>query len=143
MVMTSSRPYIVKALYQWIVDNQVTPCLLIDATEKGVLVPEKHVKDGRIVLNISPSTIIDLAISDKAVEFIGRFDGMLMDVCAPTASILGIYAEENGQGMVFDTEGSNTASPPEPPKVDKPPKARTSSKRNTKKLTRPNLKLIK
>ena len=71
--MTPSRPYIMRALFEWIVDNGCTPYVLVDATRRDVLVPEQYVKDGQIVLNISPSAVMDLNISNDAMAFNGRF----------------------------------------------------------------------
>ena len=118
--MTPSRPYIMRALYEWIVDNDCTPYLLVDAEVPGVDVPRQYVKDGQIVLNISPSAVIDLHISNDAVFFNGRFGGVATDIEVPVSAVVGIYARENGQGMVFDPE--ETQQPPDdtPPKPKKP-----------------------
>lgn len=113
MVMTSSRPYLVRAFYEWIVDNGCTPYILVDAFASGVEVPQDYVKDGRIVLNISPTAVQHLDIGDKAINFEGRFAGIGTTVFAPIASVLGIYAKENSQGMIFETE--QAPEPPEPP----------------------------
>ena len=102
--MTPSRPYIIRALYEWIVDNDCTPYVLVDAGINNVMVPEQYVKDGQIVLNISPGAVMDLNIANDALAFNGRFGGVAMDVYAPIAAVMGIYARENGQGMVFDPE---------------------------------------
>ncbi|MEM1112053.1 MAG: ClpXP protease specificity-enhancing factor [Pseudomonadota bacterium] len=102
--MTPSRPYIMRALYEWIVDNQCTPYILVDATSEGVMVPSQYVKDGQIVLNISPGAVIDLDISNELVSFNGRFGGVAMDISVPVAAVVGIYARENGQGMVFEMD---------------------------------------
>ena len=71
MTMTSSRPYILRALYEWILDNSCTPYILVNAYEQGVLVPQEHVKDGQIILNISPTAVQGLQISDDAIDFNG------------------------------------------------------------------------
>ena len=102
--MTSSRPYIMRALYEWIVDSDCTPYVLVDATVEDVIVPQQFVKDGQIVLNISPSAVVDLNISNEAVSFNGRFGGVATDVFVPVLAVVGIYARENGQGMVFEPE---------------------------------------
>ncbi|MEL0087308.1 MAG: ClpXP protease specificity-enhancing factor [Halieaceae bacterium] len=129
--MTPSRPYIVRAIYEWIVDNDCTPHLLVDATCHGVIVPETFVKDGQIVLNISSAAVVGLQIDNERVSFNGRFGGQPRDVEVPIAAVLGIYARENGQGMVFE----NGSSPePDPPDAD-PPK--------DSKAKRPALKIVK
>lgn len=122
--MTSSRPYIMRALYEWIVDNDCTPYVLVDATMAEVMVPQQFVKDGQIVLNISPSAVMDLTVSNESMSFNGRFGGVATDVYVPVAAIVGIYARENGQGMVFEPEESPEPpdeTPPDPDKPDGPP----------------------
>ncbi|WP_439101850.1 ClpXP protease specificity-enhancing factor [Congregibacter sp.] len=110
--MNSSRPYLLRALYEWIVDNDCTPHVIVDATAPGVDVPEEYVKDGQIVLNLSPSAVIELQLADDCVSFNGRFGGKPTDVFMPMAAILGIYARENGQGMAFEPEeGDDDPSP--------------------------------
>ena len=106
--MTPSRPYIMRALYEWIVDNDCTPYMLVDAAVSDVLVPQQFVKDGQIVLNISPSAVVELNIANDAVSFNGRFGGVAFDIYVPVAAVIGIYARENGQGMVFDAEDAPT-----------------------------------
>lgn len=130
--MTPSRPYIMRALYEWIVDNGCTPYVLVDATFDNVLVPEQYVKDGQIVLNISPTAVMDLNISNDAVAFNGRFGGVATDIYVPVSAVIGIYARENGQGMVFEPEQEPDPTPPEdtPPEPGKPE-------------GRPSLKIVK
>lgn len=105
--MNSSRPYLLRALYEWIVDNDCTPHVIVDADAPGVDVPRDYVKDGQIVLNLSPSAVIELQLADDCVSFNGRFGGKPTDVFMPMAAILGIYARENGQGMAFEPEEEN------------------------------------
>ena len=116
MTMTSSRPYIVRALYDWIIENSCTPYILVNAFEDGVEVPQEHVRDGQIVLNISPVAVSDLHLGNDSLNFEGRFGGIPKAVCVPISAVCGIYAKENGQGMIFDPE----MTPPEPP-GPKPP----------------------
>lgn len=113
--MKSSRPYIMRALYDWILENNCTPYVLVDASLDGVVVPAQYVKDDQIVLNISPDAVVDLLISNEAVAFNGRFGGVATDVYVPVTAVIGIYARENGQGMVFDPEEISGPSPEEPP----------------------------
>jgi len=112
--LTSSRPYIIRAIYEWIIDNDCTPHLLVDVHYDGVTVPQAYVTDGQIVLNISPSAVVGLELGNDLVTFNGRFGGVATDIAVPTLAILGIYARENGQGMVFD-EMESPEEPPEPP----------------------------
>jgi stringent starvation protein B len=100
--MTPRRPYLIRALYEWILDNDSTPYMLVNALDHSVEVPVEHVKDGQIVLNISPIAVQSLTISNEAVEFQGRFAGVPRRVFVPVSAVMGIYAKENGQGMLFE-----------------------------------------
>ena len=128
--MTSSRPYIMRALYEWIVDNDCTPYLLVDASLEDVMVPQQFVKDGQIVLNISPGAVMDLDIGNEAMAFNGRFGGVATDIYVPIMAVVGIYARENGQGMVFEPE--EPIGPPDGPPSDP-----------VKPESRPSLKIVK
>lgn len=108
--MTSSRPYLLRAIYEWIVDNSLTPYILVDATADTVQVPVEHVNNGKIILNISPTAVMGLELSDDAVSFNARFSGKPMYVYAPVKAVLAVYAKENGRGMVF-TEEDDDGSP--------------------------------
>jgi stringent starvation protein B len=113
--MSSNRPYLIRALYDWIVDNDLTPHLLVDARGDRVVVPEQFVQDGRIVLNIAPGAVRGLELGNGEIEFSARFGGMAMEVSVPPGSVLGIYAKENGRGMLFPEEEQAEDVPPEPP----------------------------
>lgn len=102
--MNSSRPYLVRALYEWIVDNDCTPHLLVNAEFPGVQVPPGFASDGQIVLNVSPGAVRHLHMDNEAVSFEGRFGGVARSLYIPAGAVLAIYARENGQGMVFDLE---------------------------------------
>ena len=116
MIMTSSRPYLIRALYEWINENQLTPYLLVNANEQGVSVPQSFVgKDGQIILNIAPRAVLALDISNEAVFFNARFGGMPTDIYVPVHAVMGIYAKENGKGMMFEPEALPPPSPPSPP----------------------------
>lgn len=114
MTMNSSRPYLIRALYEWIVDNGCTPYVLVDAGAPGVEVPQQYVKNGQIVLNVSPGAVADLLVSNDDLRFRGRFGGIAIDVIAPITAVLGIYARENGQGMVFEPERPQSGPDDEP-----------------------------
>lgn len=114
--MTPSRPYFLRALNDWIVANALTPHLLVNAERPGVNVPQQYVKDGQIVLNIAPQAINNLTIANDWVSFDARFSGVLHRIRIPVMAILGIYAVENGRGMMFDhEEEGDDELPPEPP----------------------------
>ena len=105
----SKRPYLIRAMHEWMADNGYTPHIVVDTSHDGVSVPREHVKDGKIILNISDSAAHNLKLTNDAVSFRARFGGVPFDVWAPVRSILGIYARETGQGMIF----SQDAEPPE------------------------------
>jgi len=102
--MTSSRPYLIRALYQWIIDNGVTPYILVDALVDGVDVPAQHIQDNKIVLNIAPMAVQGLNLGDDEINFSARFSGQSVTLRVPTHAVLAIYARENGQGMMFNDE---------------------------------------
>ena len=110
--MSSSRPYLVRALYDWILDNASTPYILVNALADGVEVPQEHVKDGQIILNISPAAVNALQLGNDSIDFNGRFAGIPTRVHVPIIAVLGIYAKENGQGMFFEFESPKTTPPP-------------------------------
>ena len=129
LVMTASgrskRPYLIRAMHEWMGDNGHTPHIVIDAAIDGVTVPREHVKDGKIILNISHSAAHNLKLTNAAVSFRARFSGVPFDVWVPIASVLGIYAKETGQGMIF-SHGADQPEPPEDPATqDKPRSSRS------------------
>ena len=130
--MTPSKPYVIRAIYDWIVDNNCTPHLLVDADAEGVEVPQDYVTDGQIVLNVSPSAVVNLQLRNESVSFSGRFGGVPVDITVPVEGVIGIYARENGQGMIFDEE-SDLDFDPEPPETDPTPPS----------SDRPSLRLVK
>ena len=119
--MSSNRPYLLRALYQWIGDNSMTPYLLVDASREGVLVPPSTIKDGRVVLNIAARAVAGLDLGNREVRFKARFGGISQNVVVPVAAVLAIYAQETGQGMMLPEDGAGTlpaegpADDPEPP----------------------------
>jgi stringent starvation protein B len=118
--MSSARPYLLRAFQSWISDNGCTPYLLVNTEFAGTVVPAGHVKDGRIVLNISPVAVRDLSIGEQGVDFNARFGGVAQSVHVPIHAVLAIYAQENGRGMVFpqDDEDDPPPAPGEGPDGD-------------------------
>ena len=110
-VMTSHRPYLLRALYEWIADNGMTPHLLVDAMAPGVRVPTHTVKEGRVVLNVAERAVARLEMDNEAVRFTARFGGVSHPVMVPIASILAIYARETGQGMALPEDVAGTPPP--------------------------------
>ena len=100
--VTPTRPYLTRAMYEWICDNNLTPHLLVDATQPNTLVPEKFIQDGQIVLNTAPHAVHALNISNDAISFSARFGGVSRDLYIPFQALMGIYAREKGQGLFFD-----------------------------------------
>ncbi len=116
--MSSSVPYLIRAINEWILDNGYTPYLVVDANVESTSVPLEFVKDGQIVLNISPSAIRDLVLSNEFVMFNGRFGGVAHEIYAPIDAVLGLIAKENGEGMWFPRE--DESSPPPDKTLAKP-----------------------
>jgi stringent starvation protein B len=121
--MTSNKPYLVRAFYEWIVDNECTPYVVVDAFYEGSEVPQEFVNDGQIVLNMSPRAITALDMNNEVVYFNTRFSGVSTNIRFPVDAIVGIYARENGQGMIFEPEELPDSTPPsgdEPPTAPRP-----------------------
>ena len=102
--MLVQRPYLLKSFYDWIVDSECTPHIIVDATQPGVEVPQQFVEDGKIVLNIAPQSVVQFSMDNDAVAFNARFSGQPMQVYVPLYAIDGIYARENGSGTIFPEE---------------------------------------
>lgn len=126
--MTSSRPYLLRALYEWIVDNDLTPYILVDAFIEGVDVPEQFIQDGKIILNVAPHAVEHMELGNTELSFAARFSGAPVSISVPVVAVMAIYAKENGQGMVFNDDDPQQPVPPDDP--SEPPK-------------RPALKVVK
>ena len=127
--MTPNRPYLLRAMHEWIVDNGLTPQIVVDAEHELVRVPASRVRDGKIVLNISAAAVRGLRLGNEWVEFSARFGGTPFDVAVPVRAVLAIMARENGVGMSF----------PEPPCDEPPPGGPPSPEPRG----RPNLRVVK
>jgi stringent starvation protein B len=138
--MNSTKPYFLRAIYDWIVDNNCTPHILVDTKLGACTVPKQHVKDGVIVLNVSPNAVRDFAITAEYISFNARFGGVAQEVFVPVLCARAIYAKENGQGLAFEdgveqssssavttqegagiSEQTSPEEPPDKPKGRKPP----------------------
>ena len=128
MNMTSNKPYLIRAIYDWIVDNHMTPYILVNADYPGVHVPQTHVNNGRIVLNISPQACRGLHLENDRIIFTARFSGETMQIALAPAAVLAIYARENGRGMEFGEEYLEPA---------------TAESNDYKRASKPSLKLVK
>jgi stringent starvation protein B len=105
--MSSNRPYLLRALFEWISDNKMTPHILVDASTNGVEVPEQAVQKGKVILNIDHAAVRDLQMANDWLSFSARFSGRRNEVRVPVEAVLAIYAKENGQGMMFSQEESD------------------------------------
>lgn len=117
MSMTSSQSYLLRAIYEWIIDNDMTPYILVNADMENTHVPRQYIENGKIVLNLAPQAVNDLQLTNEFVMFNARFSGKSMEVSLPIAAVLAIYAKENGQGMVF-SDGDDNQPPPTEPSPD-------------------------
>lgn len=122
--MTSHRPYLLRALNEWIADNGMTPHLLVDASRAGVQVPAQAVNDGKVVLNIAERAVARLSIDNEYVSFTARFGGVSHPVVVPISAVLAIYARETGQGMALPEDGATSGPHDEPPPADTDPTPR-------------------
>jgi|SRR5690348_10113725 len=109
--MTSNRPYLLRAIYDWINDNGFTPYILVDAGRPGVRVPAAAVRDGKVVLNIAMRAVANLELGNDRIRFMARFGGVSQPLDVPVSAVQAIYAQENGQGMMFPPEESGEPSP--------------------------------
>lgn len=134
--MSSSRPYLIRSLYEWILDNQCTPYALVNARYPDTVVPEAFVEAGQIVLNLSPNAIRHLEMDNEKICFDGRFGGVAQQVWLPAQAVMAIYARENGQGMVFEVEPAPV--PPSSEEGAAPNKGPAGAK-----PARPALKVVK
>ena len=126
--MTSLKPYLIRSIYEWIIDNNLTPHLLVDAEDTSAILPQDFIEDGKIVLNIRPAAIQGLSLGNEEIEFNARFSGKPMHIVTPITAVLAIYAKENGKGMIFDQEEHDDDD--EPPPAKKP-------------AAKPNLRIVK
>lgn len=149
MKLTSNKPYLLRAVYEWLVDNKVTPHIVIFADHPEANVPRQYVENGKIILNISPTAAQNLLIDNDGVSFNARFAGKPFSLYAPMGAVLALYANENGEGMMFEAEQIDDDTPPD----DTPPgglpekdanEGSTSKKSAAKKSSgRPTLKVVK
>ncbi len=141
----STRPYLLRAFYDWIVDNGWTPYIVVYAYGEGVLVPQQYIdKEGKIVLNISMVAVKNLVLGNEALEFEARFSGMPMQVYVPMVAIEAVYARENGRGVVFSGDENGDTPPSSPPPSNKEPTQTSGgSAPRAEKPKKPSLKLIK
>jgi len=136
--LTSRRPYLLRAMHEWITDNNQTPHIVVDAALEGVEVPRQYVQGGKIILNISHSATQGLVLGNDGVKFRARFGTVAFDVSVPIVAVLGVYARETGQGMIF-SENEEPSSPP----PSGPPSSPPSKPSGPEPGKRPTLKVVK
>lgn len=141
--ISPKRPYLLRAYYDWLVDNSLTPYLVVDALYQGVEVPIEYVKDGQIILNLSPNAVGNLHLGNDKIQFSARFQGIARHIVVPLGAALAIYARENGDGVMFEPESYyeqwNAETANEQPKgfeqaVDKPKTSDNNTKRSASHL---------
>ena len=133
--MTAQRPYLLRAMHEWMTDNGHTPYVVVDATRDDVEVPEEYVQEGKIVLNVSYAAVRNLELGNESLSFEARFSGKACQVIFPVAAVLGIYARETGRGMIFSTEDQLEDQPA--------PADRPAAGLDEPRAGRPNLKIVK
>jgi stringent starvation protein B len=133
--MTPLKPYLIRSIYEWILDNELTPHLLVDANHNQAVLPQQFIQDGRIILNVRPAAVEALSLGNEAIEFNTRFSGKSTYIYVPVTAVMAIYAKENGKGMVFEIDESQNDEPPPPPLTESPGPS------NPK--TKPNLRILK
>lgn len=131
--MTPLKPYLLRALYEWIIDNGLTPYILVNTEVDDVDVPKQFITDGKIILNVHPDAIEDWALDHEHLSFSARFSGKQCSILIPVAAVLAVYAKENGKGMMFDDDLDGDLNP-DP--IDPPPKPKAKKKK-------PSLKVVK
>jgi stringent starvation protein B len=142
----NQRPYLLRAMHDWMTDNDFTPHIVVDAAAEELCVPDGHVRDGKIVLNVSYSATRRLTLGNESISFEARFNGVPRDVVVPVDAVRGIYAKETSQGMVFsDEDRQANGGKAVQPKADSQVQAdRERAKTNRPKSSaRPNLKVVK
>jgi stringent starvation protein B len=140
--MLPNRPYLLRAMYDWIVDSGCTPHLLIDADDPNLQVPDAARQDGKVVLNISPMAVRDLLMEDDLVTFVARFGGVSQSVSAPMSAVQAVYARENGRGMLFPEDDELDASEDNPRAQPEPSSSDVDDGDNVR-PSKPNLRVVK
>lgn len=142
--MTSSKPYLIRAIYDWLIDNELTPYIVVDVSDSSVQVPSEHVDNGRIILNISPKACRGLHLENDRIVFSARFSGEVRQLFIPPSSVQAIYAKENGRGMVFsEDEEDEVTSGDESVSSQIPTTSDPSTSGSSRAGSKPKLKVIK
>jgi stringent starvation protein B len=140
--MTSNRPYLLRAIYDWISDNDLTPYILVDAAVDGVRVPPQVIKNGQVVLNLAMRAVANLDLGNEWISFSARFSGISQTINIPVHAVLALYAQENGQGMMFPAEEGSDNPPPDIPD-EASPKTAAEPSGDKPKRGAPHLRVVK
>ena len=140
---TSRRPYLLRAMHEWMTDNNQTPHIVVDAGVHGVEVPRQYVQDGKIILNVSYHATQALSMTNHEVRFSARFGGNSYHVVIPVQAVVGVYARETGQGMIFGDEDGAPAPPPSSPDTPTPPTSSPTDGADEKSARRAKFKVVK
>ena len=148
----STKPYLLRALYEWCVDNGYTPHVAVKVDSR-TQVPSEYVKNGEITLNVSPTAVHKLQMGNEVIEFSARFAGVARQISVPVANVYAVYARETGHGMTFDVDAAKaptqavaeaeTPAPKEPPAALPAPAPGDSAEPPTKPGGKPTLRRIK
>lgn len=115
--LSSQKPYFIRAIFDWIVDSNLTPHLSVDASYPNTQVPDEYVNEGKIIMNIAPNAVRNFHTDNDWISFSARFGGKPMEIFIPIAAVMGIYAKENNEGLFFTAETESDPTPPAPPKA--------------------------
>lgn len=140
MQFSSNKPYLLRAIYEWILDNDATPHVVLFAENPQVLVPQQFVEQGKIVLNISPTAAQNLHIDNDGLSFSARFGGKPYNIYAPIGAVIALYASENGDGLSFEPEDFDDTPPDTDPPESGPPSGDGNQGKGSQ---RPSLKVVK
>lgn len=145
MQFTSNKPYLLRAIHEWIVDNEGTPHVILFAENPQVVVPQQYVDNGKIVLNVSPTAADELLIDADGLSFKARFGGRPYEIFSPLNAVVSLYASETGEGMSFDIENEIPPDDFTPPAGPKPVEKKNDKKEppTKPKSGRPSLKIVK
>jgi stringent starvation protein B len=139
----SRRPYLLRAMHEWMTDNNQTPHVVVDAGIQGVEVPRQYVQEGKIILNVSYHATQGLGMTNHEITFNARFGGNSYHIVVPIHAVVGIYARETGQGMIFTEEDSPATPPPMPPESPPPPASSPADAASEKSARRAKIKVVK
>ena len=140
--MTPSRPYLLRALHNWILDNHMTPHIVINANYKGVVVPREHVENGQIILCVAPQSVHGMEMKNDHIALSAKFSGISKDIYLPIMSVTAIYAEENRKGMVFAEEVYEPAEDTPALEAIEGDNSNLTDLKSKKNSTRPQLKIV-